>query len=503
MHLLEVVEEFHIGMANEYELEGRNLEVDPRAIVATSGVTFEVICIHHDKGTTVRIATTGRYRTMHSTIYFRVYNPAKEDVPSFVSTTYIYHGLENERAPRDVIKVIIHPLVKVIRKEAFLYCKKLTSFEIHDDVEIIEDAAFTCCKALTSISLPRNLKKIGREAFSHCESMEECLMHDNVEEIGDKVFFRCIALKTIRLPKEIKKIGNLAFLYCEALEECHIYDNVEKIGNEAFSGCSALKLISLPQNLKKIGREAFSHCTKLKICQMYDNVKEIGRNAFDGCSALKTIRLPKTLKRIGDSAFARCRSLDAVFFPPGIEECGHQIFRDCGIITIVSRPSFIDNRLNTAFLDNRLDTAFRGTDISFMSVQNDLNHNLLPPLCKVCLDINVTAQTIHECIQANGPVSAILANTPGGLTPLHIMVMNPYANAGAILTCFHLNMSMAFERDESERSPLDYLWRNSNVGCFVSMIQALCLHREAESKMSSLLDITHPSKKQRVECKNT
>ncbi len=487
MHLLEVAEEINVcGMANEYEFEGRDLEVDPRAIMRiwVHNMSFEVTCVHHDKGTTVTITRTDNGQPMRGTVYFRVYDPAKETVPSFVSTTYTYHGLEHERAPEDVIKVIIHPSVKVIREGAFLHCKKLRMFEMHDDVEIIGLAAFGYCCALKSISLPRNLKKIGDEAFYCCDSMEECLMHDNVEIIEKEAFACCNALKSISLPWNLKKIGNMAFYGCERMEACLMHDNVEEIVESAFEECTALRTIKLSRNLRKIGIHAFYNCNKLEVCQLYDKLMEIGHYAFYGCSALKTIRLPKELKRIREGAFRSCRSLDAVFFPPDIEEYGNGIFSNCGSIRIVSLPTFIENRFN----------AFRGTDISFMFAQVDQNPNL-PPLCKVCLDINVTSQAINECIRANGPASAI-ANTPGAMTPLHIMTMNPYADIGAILTCFQLNMSAAFERDDVGKRPLDYLWRYDNVDCLVSMIQALCLHRESHLKRSSV-DIIHPSNKKR------
>jgi len=327
-------------------------------------------------------------------------------------------------------------------------------------------------------------------------------------------------LTSMKLSKNLKKIGDWAFNGCKKKESCLIHDNVEEIGKYAFSNCHALTLMRLSKNLKKIGQYAFRGCENMESCLMHDNVEEIGKNSFDHCTALTSIRLSKNLKYIGNRAFDECASLDAIFFPPAlnIEAIGDDIFRECRNIRIVSLPSHMNaippQRICAKF--------FPGCDISFLFAQVDengiennqdndtqvhesyiqLNSNL-SSLHKACLDANVTTQSIHECIRrTNGPSSSAFLTTTshGMMTPLHIMVMNPYADNGAILTCFHLNMSAAFERDDRGLSPLDYLWKYANFDCLVLMIQGLCLHREAHSKScSSLVDmdiIQSSSKKQ-------
>mmetsp|Transcript_6787 Transcript_6787/g.7808 ORF Transcript_6787/g.7808 Transcript_6787/m.7808 type:complete len:516 (+) Transcript_6787:91-1638(+) len=492
----------------EKELQGRNLQVDPRPICdcEKQEVCFEVTCVHHDddddKGTTVTITIKDKEGWgQNKFVYFRVYDPSKETVPSFVSTTYTYWGLENERAPFGTVKVIIHPLAKVIRRAAMKFCGKLTTCEMHDDVEIIEYGAFEFCDALTSITLSKNLKKIGDSAFRDCDKMESCLMHDNVEEIGKHAFAFCSSLTSISLSRNLKKIRECAFNGCKKMESCLMHDDVEEIGKYAFHCCYALTSIRLSKNLKKIGDFAFNDCKNMESCLMHDNVEEIRNFAFRCCHALTSIRLSKNLKYIGAGAFDECASLDAIFFPPAlnIEAIGDKIFRECGNIRIVSLPSHMNaippQRIRKKF--------FPGCNISFLFAQVDengiennqdndtqvhksyiqLNSNL-PSLHKACLNANVTTQSIHES-------SAFLTTTSDGMmTPLHIMVMNPYADTGAILTSFHLNMSAVFERDDRGLSPLDYLWKYDNFDCLVLMIEGLCLHREAHSKScSSLVDM--------------
>ncbi len=102
-----------------------------------------------------------------------------------------------------------------------------------------------------------------------------------------------------------------------------------------------------------------------------------------------------------------------------------------------------------------------------------------------------------------------------GMTPLHVLVNNPHATTGSILECFKSNMLVAFvmdaiafagDDDDSDddngsdsdinnksdrdsygknamtgRTVIDYLWKRENIDCLVSLVQALCLHHDANS----------------------
>ncbi len=161
MFLLEV--EASDSNTVEKELEGSNLQIDPRPIIIPyiyELYTFQITYEEHASGKIVAtIIKSGDDDSdddgWEDDLFFRVYDPAKEVVPSFTSTTYTYHGIENERAPWDTIRVIIDKLVKVIRKEAFYNCHDMKVCEMHDGVEEIRDEAFHDCCSLKNIVLSK------------------------------------------------------------------------------------------------------------------------------------------------------------------------------------------------------------------------------------------------------------------------------------------------------------------------------------------------------------
>ena len=68
---------------------------------------------------------------------------------------YIYQGLDNEEVPKDVTHVIVDNSVTIIKREAFLECRRLVSVIMGDNVKRIEAGAFHYCRAFDSFDFPR------------------------------------------------------------------------------------------------------------------------------------------------------------------------------------------------------------------------------------------------------------------------------------------------------------------------------------------------------------
>ena len=99
--------------------------------------------------------------------------------------------------------------VKIIWRDAFFYCQKLTSVTIPPSVVEIGDSAFTHCTGLTEIAFPASVDKIGYGAFSNCTGLTEITIPDTVVEIGAYAFAYCSELRSVTLPQTIKKIKGL------------------------------------------------------------------------------------------------------------------------------------------------------------------------------------------------------------------------------------------------------------------------------------------------------
>ncbi len=220
--------------------------------------------------------------------------------------------------------------------------------------------------------------------------------------------------------------------------------------------------------VKTIKMYALFLCDKLKWCKMHDGVEKIEIEAFQKCTSLEALFLPSSVKDIDYRAFYLCKNLRILSLPPNINvhRIGEEILYDC-------------------------DTFFRTTQIqqyivgSYGPINNDhqVHHAVMnfyrnqPPLHKVCLDTNISTQTIEACIQTSGR-QAVHITDHDGMTPLHILAINPHADVSAIYACFEMNMTAVFETDSRGNTPLDYL-KEYNVEGFICLLQALSLHRSS------------------------
>ncbi len=59
---------------------------------------------------------------------------------------FVYHGREDEVVPEDVIRIRVHPSVKVIRRGAFQFRHQLTTVILNDGLEEICEGAFYMCR---------------------------------------------------------------------------------------------------------------------------------------------------------------------------------------------------------------------------------------------------------------------------------------------------------------------------------------------------------------------
>ena len=202
-----------------HELDHPNMEIDPRPIGK-----FHYLADRHRRfvatvtGTTLILDRIDKNTpNLRSSLWFRTYEQHEEHF-SFKSPRYIYHGLENERAPTYATEVIVK-----------------------EGVEIIRRGAFESCRGLVNICIPDSVKEIGSVAFSHCISLRSVRLPRNLEKIGSGAFESCISLEAIYLPRTLLNIGSGAFLLCKSLKILNIPDNFELMRHgQILSKCHAL-----------------------------------------------------------------------------------------------------------------------------------------------------------------------------------------------------------------------------------------------------------------------
>jgi hypothetical protein len=231
------------------------------------------------------------------------------------AANFVYTGQEN--VPDGVIRVRVHPSIKVIRARAFFRQSLLINVELHDGIEVIEKNAFEDCRSLREILFPPSVREIKWGAFCWCSGLTTAILNDGLEEIGEWAFKGC-ALVQIVMPPSVRAIKTYAFYESSQLTTAILNDGLEEIGARAFRGC-ALVRIDIPPTVRVIENEAFSWCSRLTIAILNDGLEEIRERAFWGC-ALVCIDIPPSVKEIDAAAFEECSNLTTVQFCDEIEE---------------------------------------------------------------------------------------------------------------------------------------------------------------------------------------
>jgi len=90
--------------------------------------------------------------------------------------------------------------VKIIERQAFFHCFKLTNVSI-PSATIIELDAFDSCIALTNVNIPASVTTIERSAFYNCKNLKDVTVHwtdpSNIVNIKGKNVFHGISSSAV------------------------------------------------------------------------------------------------------------------------------------------------------------------------------------------------------------------------------------------------------------------------------------------------------------------
>jgi len=255
-----------------------------------------------------------------------------------------------------------------------------------------------------------------------------------------------------------------------------------------------------------IKKEAFSNCEYLVSVIMGDNVKRIEGWAFVRCRALRFIRLSKALEYIGDRAFWCCKSLEALFLPSTVTSIENLAFASCQSLRFLILP--YDIHLNNVGNEIIRDTCvveasgvaydyedIGGGDTEVTDESNGLvnewlvHHMDAAPFHKLCYNSTIATKQINDYLHEHGNDSALAIDTIHGMTPLHMLSMNPHAPADTILTLLKANINAANVEDNRGNTPLYYALYHNPCG-FVRMYSYLREHTNTiENEIQSLVVI--------------
>ena len=86
-------------------------------------------------------------------------------------------------------------------------------------------------------------------------------------------------------------------------------------------------------------------------------------------------------------------------------------------------------------------------------------------------------KNIIDYLDESGKDYALQIDMTHGMTPLHMLTMNPHASADTITSLLDSNMEASFCSDNQKKAQLDYE-RDYNFGGLLAMITGLCIITE-------------------------
>ena len=198
--------------------------------------------------------------------------------------------------------------VTEIGKNAFYYCRSLTSVTIPESVTSIGDSAFYYCDSLTSITIPDSVTSIGDYAFYECHSLRSVYITDiaawcnisfgdyysNTLRYGANLYLNNELVTDLIIPDIVTSIGDYAFSYCRSLTSVTIPDSVTSIGDYAFYTCESLTSVAIGNGVTSIGSYAFYSCDSLTSVYCKPTTPPTGGSSMFGSNASgRTIYVPR------------------------------------------------------------------------------------------------------------------------------------------------------------------------------------------------------------------
>jgi len=211
------------------------------------------------------------------------------------SNTDVFVYTAGAVVPEDVVRVRVHPSVRVISNSAFARRQKLEEVELCDGLLGIGKSAFYSCTNIKQVKIPSTVAIIRECAFENCENLEEIELCDGLQTIEQYAFLNCNVLKRLMIPNTVRSIGDLAF--------CHTYN---------------LQYLQLPEGIERMGVYTFSH-NRCTTCRIPPSLTTISGKSIGNSKSIFSVEFSEGITLIKNSALYESYSLRNVAFPPNAE----------------------------------------------------------------------------------------------------------------------------------------------------------------------------------------
>lgn len=283
---------------------------------------------------------------------------------------------------------------------------------VHGDIVIPDTVEKICSgaffeKEINTVVIPSSVRVIERNAFIYCGWINEVTIEEGVTTLGDDIFLYCdFSGAVVHLPSTLTDITEYSLatgsysvgfeykgkeyrryesyvtgenplyellgilmpeyedglliedgvlvdcLYCKDsyFSPMVVPEGVTVIGDEVFNGSvNVFFEVVLPQTLSEIGNKAFAFAY-IRSLELPPNVRKLGENAFYGCFNLETVKLNEGLEEIGGKAFADCYDLTEINIPSTVKHIDETAFDRSDNVTVTyNGSSYTQDNINELY----------------------------------------------------------------------------------------------------------------------------------------------------------
>jgi len=397
---------------------------------------------------------------------------------------YRHYGWDKEKeiVPNDITHMIIDDSVTSIEDFAFCNrCPMLVSLIMGDTVSEIGKYAFSGCRSLKFLRLSKVLEHIRNDAFSRCESLDVIFLPSTVKTIEWSAFRDCRSLRLLVLPDEINLDDVGGGIICNT--------EIERISKAAgvkyeledanrpyrgYTGESCRKVHNwLIGYMNDLPLHTLSYKPDICAQQINHYLNEHGNESVDRLDPHSNMT---PLHILAMNPYA---PVDAIVALLGAVK--HDL---CNDIVIEERRESRNNsnKWIVPWLMNSFRCCIYKNQISHAhpklnAVSTKDKRGKFPLDC--AMEYNIPGFVrMYYYLYDHGTTEdglKLLYNCEHGMTPLHMIAMNPYIPSHSIAALVHANMDDVACADNDGKTPLDHA-RECNVPGLLAMIEAMCMH---------------------------
>lgn len=397
--------------------------------------------------------------------------------------------------PKDITHMIIDDSVTSIADFVFCgKCPELVSVIMGDTVTEIGKYAFSSCRALKFLRLSKVLKHIRHDAFSRCESLDIVFLPSTVKTIAWGAFRDCRSLRILVLPNEINLADVGGGIICNTeIERISKASGVEYELEDAnrpyrgYTGESCRKVHKwLVGYMNDLPLHALSYKTDVCAQQINHYLHEHGNESVDRIDPHSNMT---PLHILAMNPYAPVDALMALL----VGAVEHDLYNDTVIEERVESRNnsnkwvlpWLKDSFRCCMYENQIPLSY--PKLNAVSTRDKRGKFPLD----YAMEYNIPGFVrMYYYLYEHGTMDDLkfLYNCVQGMTPLHMIAMDPDTPSHFFAALVYANMDDVTSADNDGKTPLDHA-RECNVPGLLAMIEAMCMHSISVTSQSQEIKI--------------